>query len=131
MQRSSTPKPVRESPRSRQLRYRYGISEAQYDQLLKLQGGVCAVCGRPPRRGVRLHVDHAHRRHLRTGPPDKRDCGGFVRGLACGYCNRRIIGRHRDGRLLMAAANYLDNPPTQRFGLDWKVPLHKKRRRQK
>lgn len=40
----------------------YGITSAEYEQILRNQGGVCAICGRPPKiDGNRLHVDHDHK----------------------------------------------------------------------
>lgn len=67
--------------RDQHLLRHYGIDEAEYQRMLEAQGGVCAVCGRPPRHrnsaGVtqRLHVDHDH-------------ATGKVRGLLCLTCNR-------------------------------------------
>lgn len=57
----------------------FGITVEQYDAMLKRQGGVCAICGRPPKK-KRLAVEHDH-------GPTKR-----VRGLACHQCNRNKIG---------------------------------------
>ena len=39
---------------------RHGLSDAEFEELLGSQDGVCAVCGRPPHAGVRLAVDHDH-----------------------------------------------------------------------
>lgn len=47
-------------------------------RLDQAQGGVCAICGHPPKR-VALNVDHQH------GRKDRR-----VRGLLCHRCNRAI-----------------------------------------
>ena len=52
----------------------YGITPVEYDNLLKLQGGVCALCRQPP-NGRRLAVDHDHKT-------------GKVRGILCIKCNR-------------------------------------------
>lgn len=61
-------------PRAKQL----GIGSAEYDVMLLEQGGVCAICGNPPKEGGRrLHVDHDHRT-------------GAVRGLLCFRCNRML-----------------------------------------
>jgi hypothetical protein len=60
------------------LRMAYGITRAQYEEMLRRQGGRCALCGRKPRReGNRLHVDHAHG-------------SGRIRGLLCWACNAYI-----------------------------------------
>ena len=87
------------SKRDKYLRKTYGITEKQYRTLLKAQGGRCAICRRKPPKGKSLSVDHRH-------------FGDYhVRGLACFHCNRFIIGRNRDSRLLLRAAAYLDRPP--------------------
>lgn len=41
------------------LRRTYGITLAEYNLQLKKQKGICAICGRPPKK-VRLAVDHNH-----------------------------------------------------------------------
>lgn len=46
-------------PSEKDIKRRYGISLDQYVELLEAQGGVCAICRRPPRSGT-LRVDHAH-----------------------------------------------------------------------
>jgi hypothetical protein len=58
------------------LRRHYKITGAEYDARLRNQGGVCAICSRPPRKG-RLAIDHCH-------------ATGSVRGLLCTSCNRGI-----------------------------------------
>jgi hypothetical protein len=63
----------------------YGITLEQYDALVERQGGVCAICQRPPAEGKNLDVDHDH-----ACCPDvrrARGCGGCVRGLLCKSCN--------------------------------------------
>ena len=67
-----------------------------YAALLAAQGGVCAICGRPPKQGGRkLHVDHDHRT-------------GRIRGLLCFTCNRYILGKYATVAKLRAAADYLE-----------------------
>jgi hypothetical protein len=68
--------------------YLYGITEEQYDALLKTQGDGCAICGRTQEengRGYYLSVDHDH-----TCCPGKRSCGKCVRGLLCLRCNNNM-----------------------------------------
>lgn len=79
------------------LKYRYGITDAEFDRLNNLQGGVCAICGKPPEGGPRtqrLHVDHSHDT-------------GKVRGLICLKCNSALaqFGDSIEG--LMRAVDYL------------------------
>jgi hypothetical protein len=49
-----------ERSRARRLLTKYGITVAEYDGLLKRQGGKCAVCDRLPKK-IRLAVDHDHK----------------------------------------------------------------------
>lgn len=76
----------------------YGITPEQYDTLLESQGGLCAICRRPPRKN-RLHVDHDH-----TCCPARESCGDCIRGLLCVSCNSKLEWwlRYKD-----AAAAYL------------------------
>lgn len=53
---------------------------AEYDRRLAEQGGGCALCGRSPKHGKRLAVDHNHK-------------SGRVRALLCWQCNGRLLGR--------------------------------------
>jgi len=83
----------------------YGITLEQYEELERVQGGCCAICGRKEpllRDGkpARWHVDHDHVRKM-------------VRGLLCSSCNNGI-GRFKDDpALLQRAASYLLNPPAR------------------
>ena len=88
---------TQERARDRYLREKYGISLADYATMLEHQGGLCAICDRPPKKQA-LHVDHDH--------VTKR-----VRGLLCFDCNHRVLGRQRDLEKLRRAARYLERPP--------------------
>lgn len=94
------------------LRRVYGISLAQYNEILEKQGGVCAICLKPPKQGKNLCVDHNH-------------VSGEIRGLLDAYCNRYLVGRHRDGILLRRIAAYVDQ------GTGLIVPKKKKKRKRK
>jgi hypothetical protein len=83
----------REEMRVQRLRRLYNITDATYNALLDVQGGVCAICGKVPGR-YRLAVDHQHDT-------------GKVRGLLCGNCTVGL-GNFRDDReLLLKADHYL------------------------
>lgn len=74
----------------------YGITVQDYERMFTAQGGVCAMCLKPPKIGrfKRLHVDHDH-------------ATGRVRGLLCRGCNG-LIGwyeHHKD-----ALHDYLKEP---------------------
>jgi hypothetical protein len=81
-------------------RRRYGISEAEYQELLEKQAGVCAICGREEAatyRGKikRLAVDHDHETEE-------------IRGLLCSNCNRMIGLAAEDPAVLQNAIRYLE-----------------------
>ena len=71
-----------------------------YEALLELQGGGCAICGAPPKTR-RLHIDHDHKTMT-------------LRGLLCHRCNRRLDATV-DVTWLEAAFWYLSNPPAARL----------------
>ena len=63
--------------RAAHLKRKYGITPEDYERRLAQQGGGCAVCGRAPKAGKSLHVDHDHET-------------GYVRGLLCFKCNAAL-----------------------------------------
>lgn len=67
---------------ARHLVTKYGMTVEDYEAMLAEQGGVCAVCERPPKTGRRLAVDHDH-----ACCPGEGSCGKCVRGLLCTTCN--------------------------------------------
>lgn len=74
----------KECAKQYRLQLRYGISIADYEELLKSQNYVCAICGKPEiarrKSGIStsLAVDHNHQT-------------GQVRGLLCLRCNT-VVG---------------------------------------
>lgn len=74
----------------------YKMTNAQYSELLKQQGGTCALCpaisGRPS--GGHLSVDHDHQTRQ-------------VRGLLCVLCNTALGLLGDDPERLTRAADYL------------------------
>lgn len=101
------------SERNRRLLRMYGINEEQYEAILDFQGRVCGICGKPP-KSIRLAVEHDHRT-------------GLLRGLACSFCNRFVIGRGLDyPKLHEDAAFYLRVPPAQQVIPGATVPKEKK-----
>lgn len=82
--------------RSKALRRLWGLTHAQYEELLHQQGGCCAICGttNPKGRG-HFHIDHDH-------------ATGRRRGLLCHNCNL-MLGQARDSKVFLAnAITYLD-----------------------
>jgi hypothetical protein len=93
----------RELMRSKRMFKRYGITQVEYDRLLKIQNHKCAICGKA-KNGSRPHfdIDHNHE-------------SGRVRGLLCGSCNRGLglIGDAIDR--LLNTINYLKYPPAEKL----------------
>lgn len=81
-----------------QLKRKYGITPEQYDALLARQEGGCAICGRPPRSDISLHVDHEHGT-------------GRIRGLLCFRCNNALGDFDDDHDRLVHALTYLGPVP--------------------
>lgn len=72
------------------LKRKYGMTEAEVDQLLTAQGGICAMpgCVKPATR-----IDHCHRT-------------GKVRGMLCHRCNVLLAGVE-DANFRQRAEQYL------------------------
>lgn len=78
-----------------QLKYQYGITKEDYEELLEKQNGVCAICEQEDDGDRPLAVDHCHETDA-------------VRGLLCFRCNMAIGYFQDDPRRLEAAARYLE-----------------------
>lgn len=92
----------------------YGISQAEYEELLEEQGYACGICKRHVTEfDKKLSVDHDHK-------------SLEVRGLLCHFCNSRFLGRHSNPELFRAAAEYLERP---RKG--WLTPKKKRKKRKR
>ncbi len=91
----------------RLLKTKYGLSRGQYNMLLRIQRGVCALCLRAPSK-IRLHVDHDHRT-------------GVIRGLLCHRCNRGL-GYIQNPDVLRRAVEYVGG------STGYSVPKKKKRK---
>ena len=77
--------------------HRYGITNADYEEMLTAQRGLCKICGNPStgKGKYRLSVDHCHET-------------GKVRGLLCLLCNSGL-GKFKDSpSLLDRAISYLE-----------------------
>lgn len=102
--------------RERRLKTAYGITNAQYDEMLKRQEYKCFVCERPetdfPKR---LAVDHDHKT-------------GEIFGLLCSFCNRYILGIGRNSRLFHRAYQYLEKGGYGWFLPDLSVEFHRKQK---
>jgi hypothetical protein len=79
---------------SRRYKKKYGITLEQFNQMFVDQGGVCAVCGKPPEIGKKLSVDHDHET-------------GQIRELLHPTCNF-VLGLLKDNpEMADATARYL------------------------
>lgn len=82
------------------IKRRYGLTLEDYNKLLDLQLGSCAICNK--KAGITitgkcdLHVDHDH-------------VTGEIRGLLCSRCNMFIGFLEAPKDLLTPAKRYLEN----------------------
>jgi hypothetical protein len=76
------------------LKRKFGITPEQYDEMLASQDGGCAICHKPPRADISLHVDHDH-------------ASGAVRGLLCFDCNAALGHLREDEERIRALRAYL------------------------
>lgn len=77
------------------LKHKYGITLAEYDDILEAQDGGCAICGKTPKEeGKRLAVDHNHET-------------GQIRALLCAHCNTGLGGFRDNPQLLAKGIEYL------------------------
>jgi len=75
------------------LKCKYGMTFKQYNQMLKQQNDVCAICGKVNLDGRRLFVDHNHKT-------------GKIRGLLCKECNTKL-GVLENEKFIKHARKYL------------------------
>jgi len=82
---------------------RYGLAAGEYEAMLLMQGGRCAICGSLPTHGSPLHIDHDHK--CCAG---RESCGECVRGLVCRLCNWMLGNSQDTAYRLRAGAEYLE-----------------------
>lgn len=91
--------------RKANLKAKFGLTSAQYDEMLAAQGGHCAICPSTEpggRWGTFFPVDHDH-----SCCPGPKSCGECIRGLVCSPCNVGLGAFGDDPDRLMAAVAYL------------------------
>lgn len=71
---------------------KYGLTRADFEAMMKVQGGSCAIC----RTSTKLVVDHCHE-------------SGRVRGLLCSNCNTGLGMFGDDTSRLGGAIEYLNS----------------------
>lgn len=102
--------------RTKRLWELYRITDEDYDKILSVQSGVCAITGKIP--SGNLNVDHDH-------------STGMIRGLLSPWANKGLSFFDDDPAILEAAARYLRCPPAvtalgERFGLLGRAQRKKK-----
>lgn len=107
--------------RENKLRNIFSLTVDDYEAMAEHQGGVCAICLRPP-ASKRLHVDHDH-------------STGLIRGLVCWNCNKTLGFWRDDQERFIRASAYLSDPPAVRalgrevYGRKGKTTARRTRRR--
>ena len=79
------------------MKYKYGITESDYDRMMQEQEGRCAICNTTQTKDKnmnRLVVDHCH-------------TSGKVRGLLCSACNKALGILEDSVDVLKSAVEYL------------------------
>lgn len=92
--RKENPSKMRVIDRRGKLKNKYSITIPEYNDMLALQEGVCALCGKEEKRRP-LSVDHCH-------------TTGRIRGLLCSSCNLAIGLIGDDSEVAMKIARYLE-----------------------
>lgn len=81
------------------LKYRYGITQDEFNKIIELQDGLCAICQKSPTGAKPWHVDHDH-------------STGRVRGILCHSCNTALGNFKDDPEILRKALEYLQTAET-------------------
>jgi len=85
-----------ENQRARRLKHRYNLTIKQYDEMLKQQNSVCAICKTKSKNGKhRLYVDHNHTTNK-------------TRGLLCARCNTTVGYIETDINHIKNCKNYIE-----------------------
>lgn len=87
----------RENMRFSNIKYQYGLSLENYNDMLNTQNNVCSICKNDFKTTKTTHVDHNHKT-------------GNVRGILCSKCNNLLGMCNDDIQLLESAINYLKKP---------------------
>lgn len=96
----SDPVKVKEQSWATKLKMMYGLTKDQYQEMLEIQHGCCAICKRPASSFTRpLGVDHNH-------------ATGKVRALLCGQCNSGLGMFADEVTRLRNAIEYLEQHDT-------------------
>lgn len=98
------------------LKFHYGITLEEYNQILEKQKGCCAICGR--------HQSETHKSRWKCKlslSVDHNHITRQIRGLLCGTCNRAIGSLKVDelgDELLKKAIDYINRAKEAKDGKD-------------
>jgi hypothetical protein len=90
----------KDGARAARLAQVFNLTPEEYDQILEYQGGVCAICG-------------SHLSPVSDSLSTTTTSTGFVRGLLCFLCNKRVLGA-RSAEVLVKTAAYVTDPPARK-----------------
>jgi hypothetical protein len=100
---NSKRKECKECSKGLKLLARYKITQAQYNQKLEDQGGVCTICFRTPEEVGILVQDHDH-----SCCPGEYSCGNCLRDLICQYDNKGLGLFQDHPERIRQAASYIE-----------------------
>jgi hypothetical protein len=83
----------KENIHNQMIKYKFGLTSAEYANMLNKQEGKCAICGQKQLK-FKLSVDHCH-------------TTGKVRGLLCRTCNVGLGAFREDIQIMKSAIKYL------------------------
>jgi hypothetical protein len=86
--------------RDQNYRSNYGITLKDYNRMLRKQGGVCFICGKP-------EVVHHHHGKLKPLGVDHNHETGQVRRLLCTSCNTLVYVMESDPKRIERSIAYL------------------------
>lgn len=101
-----------EKTRQHNLKAKFGLTQADYDELLAKQGNVCAGCGTDipgGKKNLYFHFDHDH-----SCCPGIKTCGECIRGLLCSRCNCALGLVDDNPNLLRRLADYVEKARANR-----------------
>jgi hypothetical protein len=97
---------------ARHIESNFMLTAQEYQAILEVQGGRCAICQIATGKARRLAVDHDHGLAAVHDHPIDRGCRRCIRGLLCKRCNR--YGSPLTHTAVLRALEYLHNPPARK-----------------
>ena len=84
---------------------RYGMTAAEWIELLAEQGWVCPICERDAGE-LKLNTDHEHVRGWEK--MTNREKARYTRGILCAHCNHRKVHSKNDAATTGRILHYLE-----------------------